>query len=65
MEMNEESRPYPSVTFITLSYIFPLCVDAKGYSWEGELERSWDAIEEDESGRLKLDVNLSNERGQR
>ncbi|KDO25300.1 hypothetical protein SPRG_09130 [Saprolegnia parasitica CBS 223.65] len=26
----------------------------KGYAWEGSFERSWDGIEEDESGALKL-----------
>ena len=31
------------------------CVDqGKGYAWEGSFERSWDGIEEDESGALKL-----------
>lgn len=27
----------------------------KGYAWEGTFERSWDAIEEDELGQLKID----------
>ncbi|GLD96155.1 hypothetical protein PINS_up004833 [Pythium insidiosum] len=29
---------------------------SKAYAWEGSFERSWDAIEEDESGQLKIDV---------
>ncbi|DBA04121.1 TPA: hypothetical protein N0F65_004229 [Lagenidium giganteum] len=40
-------------------------VEAKGYAWEGSFERSWDAIEEDESGKLKIDMNTTTKQRQR
>jgi transcription initiation factor TFIIH subunit 2 len=41
------------------------CEDAKGYAWEGTLERSWDAIEEDETGKLKIDMAVAKQQRQR
>ncbi|OWY90854.1 hypothetical protein PHMEG_00040825, partial [Phytophthora megakarya] len=38
---------------------------ASGYAWEGALERSWDVIEEDDSGNLKIDQAVSKQQRQR
>jgi hypothetical protein len=42
-----------------------MCVGAKGYAWEGSFERSWDAIEEDESGQLKVNIATNTQERQR
>lgn len=39
--------------------------DATGYAWEGTLERSWDAIEEDETGKLKINMVVAKQQRQR
>ncbi|KAG6592707.1 General transcription factor IIH subunit 2 [Phytophthora cinnamomi] len=36
-----------------------------GYAWEGALERSWDVIEEDASGNLKIDQAVKKQQRQR
>lgn len=36
-----------------------------GYAWEGELERSWDVIEEDASGNLKINQAIQTQSRQR
>ncbi|RQM26225.1 hypothetical protein B5M09_009815 [Aphanomyces astaci] len=33
--------------------------NGKGYAWEGSFERSWDGIEEDESGALKIQAHVA------
>lgn len=38
---------------------------ATGYAWEGSLERSWDEIEEDETGNLKINVSAKKQQRQR
>lgn len=39
--------------------------DPTGYAWEGTLERSWDAIEEDETGKLKINMAVAKQQRQR
>lgn len=37
----------------------------EGHSWEGSLERSWDSIQEDEDGKLKINFEKDNEQKRR
>ncbi|RLN65467.1 hypothetical protein BBJ29_001144 [Phytophthora kernoviae] len=38
---------------------------SSGYAWEGALERSWDVIEEDDSGNLKIGLAVKKQQRQR
>ena len=40
-------------------------IASSGYAWEGTLERSWDVIEEDDAGNLKIDQAVMNQHRQR
>ena len=37
-------------------------IESKGYAWEGSFERSWDGIEEDETGALKIHVQKAGDK---